>query len=234
MRSCGAGASLAPLILRASALYSVSTSRVDLPPPETPVTQVNRPSGISAVMFFRLLPRALTTLSARRALRGRRSGIGTTSSPERYLPVSEFELRDQVGDLALRRRSRRRGCRRRGRCRAHGRRCGWRPRRARPRSRCCRGRAAASAFRAAARCRAGAGRSRARRARRARRSGPSRSARRGGCAGSRRRTACRRRAASVRYSRPTSTRNFSRSRISFSTRTAISFCLAVSLLRAAR
>ena len=34
--------------------------------------------------------------------------------------------------------------------------------------------------------------------------------------------------ASVRYSRPTSTRNSSRSRISLSTRPAISFCLAVS------
>ena len=40
-----------------------------MPPPETPVTQVNRPSGISAVTFFRLLPRAPTTLSARRGLR---------------------------------------------------------------------------------------------------------------------------------------------------------------------
>src|SRR5579875_3487708 len=40
-------------------------SSVDLPPPETPVTQVNRPSGISAVMFFKLLPRALTTRSMR-------------------------------------------------------------------------------------------------------------------------------------------------------------------------
>jgi len=34
--------------------------------------------------------------------------------------------------------------------------------------------------------------------------------------------------ASVRYSSPTSTRNLSRSRISLSTRTAISFCLALS------
>ena len=35
--------------------------------------------------------------------------------------------------------------------------------------------------------------------------------------------------ASVRYSSPTSTRNFRRSRISLSTRTAISFCFGVSL-----
>ena len=38
-------------------------SSVDLPPPETPVMQVKRPSGISAVTFFRLLPRAPTTVS---------------------------------------------------------------------------------------------------------------------------------------------------------------------------
>src|SRR5665213_93324 len=66
MRSCGAGASDAPFNLRATALYSVSISSVDLPPPETPVTQVNRPSGISASMPLRLLPRALTIFSARR------------------------------------------------------------------------------------------------------------------------------------------------------------------------
>src|SRR5712671_5083370 len=62
-------------------------SRVDLPPPETPVTQVNRPSGISAVTFLRLLPRALMTLSVRRRSRGRRSGTGTTRRLERYCPV---------------------------------------------------------------------------------------------------------------------------------------------------
>src|SRR4051812_50207711 len=79
--SCGAGASLAPLILRAIALYSVSISKVDLPPPETPVTQVNRPSGISAVMFLRLLPRALTTFSERRGVGGRRPGGGPNQFP---------------------------------------------------------------------------------------------------------------------------------------------------------
>ncbi len=43
MRSCGAAASEAPLSLRATELYSVSIKSVDLPPPETPVMQVNRP-----------------------------------------------------------------------------------------------------------------------------------------------------------------------------------------------
>src|SRR6266436_1280479 len=79
MRSCGAGASEAPLSLRAIALYSVSTNSVDFPPPDTPVTQVNRPSGISAVMFLRLLPRALTSLSVRDGARGRRSVIGAAN-----------------------------------------------------------------------------------------------------------------------------------------------------------
>ncbi len=38
---------------------------VDLPPPDTPVMQVNRPSGIETSTFFRLLPRALTISSMR-------------------------------------------------------------------------------------------------------------------------------------------------------------------------
>ena len=54
----------------------MSISSVDLPPPETPVTQVNSPSGISAVTFFRLLPRALTTVSVRRVF-GRRGAPGS-------------------------------------------------------------------------------------------------------------------------------------------------------------
>ncbi len=72
-----------------------------MPPPDTPVTQVNRPSGISAVMFLRLLPRAPTTFSVRLGFFGRRSGICTASSPDRYLPVQEFARRDQIVDLAL-------------------------------------------------------------------------------------------------------------------------------------
>ena len=84
MRSCGAGGSLAPFRLRAAALYSVSMTSVDLPPPETPVTQVKSPSGIVAVTFFRLLPRAPTIVSSRPGSRARRlAGIATVRSPER-------------------------------------------------------------------------------------------------------------------------------------------------------
>ena len=59
-------------------------TRVDFPPPETPVTQVNRPSGIEAVTRFRLLPRAPTILSSRSGVGARRlAGIATVRSPER-------------------------------------------------------------------------------------------------------------------------------------------------------
>ena len=62
---------------RDAALNSVSIRKVDLPPPETPVTAVKVPSGISAVTFFRLLPRAPTTLMRRFFFSSRRAaGIG--------------------------------------------------------------------------------------------------------------------------------------------------------------
>ncbi len=64
---------------------------VDLPAPETPVTQVNRPSGISAVTFLRLLPRAPDELERRGPCGacGAGGGTGTVRSPVRYWPVSE-------------------------------------------------------------------------------------------------------------------------------------------------
>ena len=49
---------------RDNAFHKVSKISVDLPPPDTPVTQVNTPSGISASTDFRLLPLALLALSS--------------------------------------------------------------------------------------------------------------------------------------------------------------------------
>ena len=63
---------------REAALNSVSIRKVDLPPPDTPVTAVKVPSGISAVTFFRLLPRAPTTLM-RRPFFGLRRSAGTAT-----------------------------------------------------------------------------------------------------------------------------------------------------------
>ena len=53
---------------------------VDLPPPETPVTQVKSPSGIVAVTFLRLLPRAPTIASSRPGSRARRL-VGNRDRP---------------------------------------------------------------------------------------------------------------------------------------------------------
>ena len=63
---------------------------VDLPEPDTPVTQTNRPTGSSRVTFFRLLPRA--PITAQRPLglrRWRIAGIAIVRLPDRYWPVSE-------------------------------------------------------------------------------------------------------------------------------------------------
>src|SRR5882762_3328447 len=56
MRSQGAASTRAPFRRAAVWPNSVSTMSVDLPEPETPVTQVNRPSGICVVTCARLLP----------------------------------------------------------------------------------------------------------------------------------------------------------------------------------
>jgi len=52
----GAGCSRAFISFFATALYSVSTTSVDLPPPDTPVTQLNVPSGTLIPTSLRLLP----------------------------------------------------------------------------------------------------------------------------------------------------------------------------------
>ena len=71
-------------------MNSVSFTSVDLPEPETPVTQVKSPSGNSASTFLRLLPVAPITLMTRFGSRGVRSpGSAIFVRPERYLPVSE-------------------------------------------------------------------------------------------------------------------------------------------------
>ncbi len=67
--------------------------KVDLPPPETPVTAVNRPSGMSTVMFLRLLARAPLTVSRRPRVGLRRSlGAAICLKPVRYCPVRLFGL----------------------------------------------------------------------------------------------------------------------------------------------
>ena len=68
--------------------WSVSLTSVDLPEPETPVTQQKTPSGTATSIPFRLCSRAFRTS---RAPRGSRRSAGTSIRrfPERYWPVSE-------------------------------------------------------------------------------------------------------------------------------------------------
>ena len=61
--SQGAGVCLAPFKRIEAVLNKVSIVSVDLPPPDTPVTQISLPSGKSAVTDCRLFPVALTTVS---------------------------------------------------------------------------------------------------------------------------------------------------------------------------
>ena len=57
---------------------------VDLPEPDTPVTQVSNPTGSSSATRFRLLPRAPEILSRRIGSAGwRRLGSAMLRRPER-------------------------------------------------------------------------------------------------------------------------------------------------------
>ncbi len=65
---------------------------VDLPEPETPVTQVKSPSGISMSRFSEIVAAcpADADLVARRSRRVRSSGTGILRRPLKYWPVSEL------------------------------------------------------------------------------------------------------------------------------------------------
>ena len=66
---------------------------VDLPEPETPVTQVRSPSGICAETLRRLLPVAPTIVICRAGSgRMRIPGTAMRRLPERYWPVMEAGL----------------------------------------------------------------------------------------------------------------------------------------------
>jgi len=76
MRSQGAASTRAPFRRAAVWPNSVSTMSVDLPDPETPVTQVNRPSGICVVTCGEVVPVARRCGLCRRGIRagGMRAG----------------------------------------------------------------------------------------------------------------------------------------------------------------
>ena len=89
-----AGIALEEFILELTVLNKVSITSVDLPPPDTPVTQVNVPNGKETLMFFKLFPDA-SIISRNNPLPFLTLGISTFFSPDKYLPVIDF------GDLLI-------------------------------------------------------------------------------------------------------------------------------------
>ena len=87
---CGSGRRRLLFSLCAAAGYSVPLTSVDLPEPETPVTQMNRPIGKSTSTESRLFPRAPLIDSAFFLSTGVRSrGIFIERRPLKYWPVSD-------------------------------------------------------------------------------------------------------------------------------------------------
>ena len=84
---------VAPFKALAAMGYKVLLIRVDLPEPETPVTQVIRPIGMVKLTFCRLLPLAPRMRSCLAGFCGRRRvGTAIPSLPDRYWPVMEASL----------------------------------------------------------------------------------------------------------------------------------------------
>src|SRR5450432_712420 len=116
----------------------MSSTSVDFPLPETPVTQVRQPSGIAAVTFLRLFSVAPTIVSQpseewlldRGATRWR--GIAILGRPERKRPLASFSP-PEFRLTFLARRFPRRADRRPGQDRECDRRRGSSLHRARPR-----------------------------------------------------------------------------------------------------
>ncbi len=70
----------------------ISLTKVLLPEPDTPVTQVNKPKGMRTSKFFRLFSRAPNTSSHLPFVRRRFSGTAICLAPHRYCPVIDSLL----------------------------------------------------------------------------------------------------------------------------------------------
>ena len=84
------GLSLVGYRLLAIVLYSISFTKVDLPLHDTPVTQVNIPSGKFTFIFFRLFSLAPMTLRFLFIPFLLVFGVSIHSLPLKYLPVRLF------------------------------------------------------------------------------------------------------------------------------------------------
>ena len=80
------------LILLLRYLNNVSFINVDFPEPDTPVTQVINPTGISTVKFFKLFEHALCIFISFVPGLDLTSGTEISFFPDKYIPVIEFLL----------------------------------------------------------------------------------------------------------------------------------------------
>ena len=195
IRRCVPGRILARCRRLATARKRISLTSVDLPEPDTPVTQREHAERDAHVDVLEVVLRGALDLDVARRAPALLRDLDAPRAGQELAGQRPLDLRD-LRRGALGHRPRRRARPRPGRGRAGGRPPASCPRRARRRSPCCRGRAGARASRSASRCRAGAGRSTARRGCRARPPARSRSGSPGGCAAPRRPRASPRRAPS--------------------------------------
>src|SRR3954453_1722620 len=90
--ACAPGLTRARLSRFASALKTISFTRVDLPEPETPVTQMNLPTGNATSISFRLCCTAPLTRKVPRSS-SRLSGTAIERLPARNCPVTDLPTR---------------------------------------------------------------------------------------------------------------------------------------------
>ena len=98
--SCVPGRTRIRLTRFAVALKTISFTSVDLPEPETPVTQTSLPTGNSTSIPFRLCIAAPRTVKWPRSS-SRRGGTAIWRAPERNWPVTDSCVRHHVLRLSL-------------------------------------------------------------------------------------------------------------------------------------
>ncbi len=81
--ACRPGRASVPYSSRATALWRISLTSVDLPDPDTPVTLISRPRGKATSMALRLCSAAPRTVIAPLPPPLLRSGTGIELRPER-------------------------------------------------------------------------------------------------------------------------------------------------------
>ena len=91
MLLCSAGITLDLFMFLLKLFHKVSSTNVDFPPPETPVTQVKIPKGNFTLIFFKLFPEApFTTIFLLLFINLLFKGTLILSFPDKYLPVKLF------------------------------------------------------------------------------------------------------------------------------------------------